>query len=113
MPRPRQPLPLPLKAQFIDDEGHKGSVVVGRIDEVYRDGGLIRSAGVWDNSPEADKAYAMIEGKMWRGVSVDLDAVDGDQVQDVEGAGGDHDCTSISMMTSVLRVRCGARSRGT
>ena len=80
-------LPLPLKAQFIDDEGHKGSVVVGRIDEVYRDGGLIRSSGVWDNSPEADKAYAMIEGKMWRGVSVDLDAVDGEMVEAADGSG--------------------------
>lgn len=80
-------LPLPLKAQFIDDEGHKGSVVVGRIDEVYRDGGLIRSAGVWDNTPEADRAYDLIEKKMWRGVSVDLDAVEGEMVEASEDGG--------------------------
>lgn len=71
-------LPLPLKAMFVDDEGHKGSVVVGRIDNVYRKDGLIRADGVWDDSPEADRAYGMIERKMWRGVSVDVDAVEAD-----------------------------------
>lgn len=74
-------LPLPLKAMFVDDEGHKGSVVVGRIDNVFRKDGKILADGVWDNSPEADRAYGMIERKMWRGVSVDLDAVD----IDIEG----------------------------
>lgn len=77
-------LPLPLKAQFVDDEGHRGSMVVGRIDEVYRDGGLIKAAGVWDNTPEADKAMGMIERKMWRGVSVDLDAAEGEMVEAAE-----------------------------
>ena len=80
-------LPLPLKAQFVDDEGHKGSVVVGRIDEVFRDGGLIKAAGVWDIGPEADKAWGMIERKMWRGVSVDLDAVEGEMVEASEEGG--------------------------
>lgn len=74
-------LPLPLKAQFVDDEGHKGSVVVGRIDEVYRDGGLIKASGVWDNTAEADKAWGMIDRKMWRGVSVDLDAAEGEMIE--------------------------------
>ena len=69
-------LPLPLKAMFVDDEGHKGSVVVGRIDNVYRKDGLILADGVWDESPEADRAWQMIERKMWRGVSVDLDAAE-------------------------------------
>jgi hypothetical protein len=80
-------LPLPLKAQFVDDEGHKGSVVVGRIDEVYRDGGLIKAAGVWDITPEADRAWGMIDRKMWRGVSVDLDAAEGEMVEAAEEGG--------------------------
>lgn len=80
-------LPLPLKAQFVDDEGHKGSIIVGRIDEVYRDGGLIKASGVWDNSPEADKAWGMIDRKMWRGVSVDLDAAEGEMVEAAEEGG--------------------------
>lgn len=69
-------LPLPLKAMFVDDEGHKGSVVVGRIDKVFRDGGLIKAEGVFDISEEADRAVGMVERKMWRGVSVDLDAME-------------------------------------
>jgi 2'-5' RNA ligase len=69
-------LPLPLKAMFIDDEGHKGSVVVGRIDNIFRDGNLVKGEGVFDNSPEADKAKGMVERKMWRGVSVDVDAAE-------------------------------------
>lgn len=81
-------LPLPLKAMFVDDEGHKGSVVVGRIDEIYRDGGLIKAAGVWDISPEAEKAAGMIDRKMWRGVSVDLDAAEGEMVKASEEDGG-------------------------
>lgn len=82
-------LPLPLKAMFTDDEGHKGSVVVGRIDEIYRDGGLIKAAGVWDITPEAEKAMGMIERKMWRGVSVDLDAAEGLVVKSSEDGGRD------------------------
>lgn len=78
-------LPLPLKVQFVDDEGHKGSMVVGRIDEVYRDGGLIKASGVWDNTPDADRAYELIEKKMLRGVSVDLDAAEGAVVEAAEG----------------------------
>lgn len=81
-------LPLPLKAQFVDDEGHKGSVVVGRIDEIHRDGGLIRASGVWDDSPEADRAWALIERKMWRGVSVDLDAAEGEVIEAADGGPG-------------------------
>jgi hypothetical protein len=80
-------LPLPLKAMFVDDEGHKGSVVVGRIDEIYRDGGLIKAAGVWDITEDAAKASGMIERKMWRGVSVDLDAAEGKMVEAAEDDG--------------------------
>lgn len=82
-------LPLPLKAMFVDDEGHKGSVVVGRIDEIYRDGGLIKAAGVWDITEDAAKASGMIERKMWRGVSVDLDAAEGQMIEAAEEGGRD------------------------
>lgn len=81
-------LPLPLKAMFIDDEGHKGSVVVGRIDAIFRDGGLIKANGVWDITEDAEKARGMIERKMWRGVSVDLDAAEGEVVEASEGGKG-------------------------
>jgi hypothetical protein len=80
-------LPLPLKAMFTDDEGHKGSVVVGRIDRVWREAGLIKAEGVWDISAEAERAMGMIDRKMWRGVSVDLDAAEGEMVEAAEEGG--------------------------
>jgi hypothetical protein len=79
-------LPLPLKAMFVDDDGHKGSVVVGRIDRVWRDAGLIKAEGIWDITPDAERAAGMVERRMWRGVSVDLDAVRGQLVEAAEGA---------------------------
>lgn len=82
-------LPLPIKAMFADGEGHSGSVVVARIDEVYRDGGLIKAAGVWDDTPDANRAYDLVDKKMWRGVSVDLDAAEGEMVQATEDGGKD------------------------
>lgn len=69
-------LPLPLKAMFTDDEGHKGSVVVGRIDNIFRDGNLVKGEGVFDVSPAAEEAKRMVDRKMWRGVSVDIDAAE-------------------------------------
>jgi Caudovirus prohead protease. len=80
-------LPLSIKAMFADGEGHEGSVVVARIDAVYRDGGLIKAEGVWDDTPDANRAYDLVEKKMWRGVSVDLDAAEGEMVEASEDGG--------------------------
>ena len=82
-------LPLPIKAMFADGEGHSGSVVVARIDNVYRDNGLIKASGVWDNTDDANRAYDLVDKKMWRGVSVDLDAAEGEMVQAAEEGGQD------------------------
>lgn len=68
-------LPLPLSWQRISDERHKGSVVVGQIQNIWRDNGLIKASGVWDQSPEADEAFRMVVDNMLRGVSVDVDEV--------------------------------------
>lgn len=45
-------LPLPLKWQEYQDEDHEGSCVVGRMDQIWRDGALIRFVGVIDNVGE-------------------------------------------------------------
>jgi 2'-5' RNA ligase len=82
-------LPLPIKAMFADGQGHDGSVVVARIDSVYRDGGLIKASGVWDNTEDANRAYDLVDKKMWRGVSVDLDAAEGEMVQAAEEGGAE------------------------
>lgn len=80
-------LPLPIKAMFADGAGHDGSVVVARIDRVFRDGGLIKAEGVWDDSPDANRAYDLVDKKMWRGVSVDLDAAEGEMIEASEEGG--------------------------
>jgi 2'-5' RNA ligase len=69
-------LPLPLKAMFIDDDGHKGSVIVGRIDAIFRDQNLVKASGVLDTSADAFRAQDLLEKKMWRGVSVDVDSAE-------------------------------------
>ena len=66
-------LPLPIKSMFVDDEGHKGSMITARIDRIFREDGLIKAEGVFDTSPEAYESVRMLAEGMWRGVSVDVD----------------------------------------
>lgn len=67
-------LPLPLSWQKVNAQGHDGSVVVGRIDEIWREGGLIKASGVFlADHPEADEAIGLIGDGGIRGVSVDVD----------------------------------------
>jgi len=75
-------LPLPLKFQFIDDEGHKGSFPVGRIDRIWREDGLIKAEGVFDTSDQAYEVIRLLANQIMRGVSVDLDAVEGSVGED-------------------------------
>jgi hypothetical protein len=66
-------LPLPLTWQRASDDGHKGSVVVGRIDRIERADGLMHSGGVFLDNPEADELIGLL-GEFGRfGVSVDAD----------------------------------------
>ena len=78
-------LPLPLSYQRQTAEGHDGSVVVGRIDDIWREDGLIKAQGVFDNSEEADEAVHQLAEQMIRGVSVDVD----DATMTVMGRDGD------------------------
>jgi len=67
-------LPLPLSWQKVTAPGHDGGVVVGRIDEVWRDGNLIKASGVFfPGQDEADEAIGLIADGGIRGVSVDVD----------------------------------------
>lgn len=71
-------LPLPLMWQMETAQGHDGAVLVGRIDEItreYQDDGttLLPGRGVFDISPYAAEAARLIDSKMMRGVSVDVD----------------------------------------
>ena len=71
-------LPLPLMWQMETAQGHDGAVLVGRIDDIVRDyvdDGTTRLSGngVFDISPYAAEAARLIDSKMMRGVSVDVD----------------------------------------
>jgi hypothetical protein len=66
-------LPLPLSWQKVTASGHDGAVVVGRIDEVWREGNLIKASGMFLTSDESSEAIGLIADGGIRGVSVDVD----------------------------------------
>lgn len=66
-------LPLPLSWQKVNADGHDGSVVVGRIDEIWRDGSLVKAKGVFLDTEEAAEVINMMAQGGLRGVSVDAD----------------------------------------
>lgn len=82
-------LPLSLLWQRETGEGHENSIVVGRIDSIYRDGGLIRASGVFRDTEEADEVIGMIAGGFLRGVSVDVDRAQMELVNDGDQEGVD------------------------
>lgn len=77
-----RPLPLSLKSMFIDDEGHKGSVISGRIDNIWRDGDVIKYEGVFDVGEAGYETVRLVADGMWRGVSVDVDQATGSPTAD-------------------------------
>lgn len=76
-------LPIPLLWQIQTDDGHKGSVIVGRIDRVERVGpdeehyneynGLGEAYGVFDTGVFGREAERLVRNGFLRWVSVDLD----------------------------------------
>jgi hypothetical protein len=69
-------LPVPLRWVKQDKGEHLGAVVVGRVDEVWRDGNLIYGRGVFDaGSADGVEAARQVAEGFTPGVSVDLDDV--------------------------------------
>lgn len=66
-------LPLPVKFQKADAEGHGGAVVVANMTALEERDGLIRAEGMFHTSPESSEAIALVATQMLRGMSVDLD----------------------------------------
>jgi len=67
-------LPLPLMWQIKTDEGHNGSVVVGRIDSMERtEKGIGNARGVFDSGAYGKEAERLVREGFIRGVSADLD----------------------------------------
>lgn len=72
-------LPLPLMWQIKTDEGHYGSVVVGRIDHMERtDDGVGNAHGVFDTGEYGREAERLVRGGFLRGISADLDKFEAD-----------------------------------
>lgn len=85
-------LPLPLRWQKSDAEGHDGSVVVANIEALSHDPetNLIKASGRFHTSPESDEAIGLVANQMLRGVSVDLDDVSV-ELQNEDGTAFDMD----------------------
>jgi 2'-5' RNA ligase len=67
--------PMPLLWQRETDEGHKRSVIVGRIDKIERleSGGLGNAEGVFDTHEDAAEAARQVRERYLTGVSGDVD----------------------------------------
>lgn len=95
-------MPLALMWQPEGDEGHKGSVIVGRIDHVERtEQGLGNAYGVFDTGVHGQEALRLVRGGMLRGISADLDEFEAD----VLGGGEDENkVTSTKLMVNSGRL---------
>lgn len=70
-------LPLPLAAQFENEGGHYGSVPVGLIETIHRDGARILATGSFDlGSEQGQEAARLCAASIMRFVSVDLEVLD-------------------------------------
>jgi hypothetical protein len=93
-------LPVPLRWNKEDSHGgepHTVAVNVGRIDKVWRDGDKIMGSGVLNLAePDGQRVHDMIKGQFIRGVSIDADSIDDEEVEfvwpdDVNTGTGDSD----------------------
>lgn len=73
-----QETPMPLLWQEKTDEGHDQSVIVGRIDDVYRDGPKVMFTGALIDTPHTDQVVNLLAEKALRGVSIDLGDMEGE-----------------------------------
>lgn len=89
-------LPLPIAYQLLSGEGHSGSATVGRIDEIFREGNLMkfRGAVVMTKEHAPDVIEGIIDGTV-RGVSVDVDDVEVDMPQE----GTDEDYSGVTVFS--------------
>jgi hypothetical protein len=92
-------LPLPLMWQMKTAQGHDGSVVVGRIDSMERiANGLGNAYGVFDNGAHAKEVQRLIRNGFIRGVSVDLDKFEAQEMPS-EAAEGEPEAIGKSKLS--------------
>lgn len=93
--------PLALMWQKESDDGHKRSVIVGRIDHIERiPQGIGNCYGVFDTGVEGQEAERMVRSGMLRGVSADLDEFEA-QMQEPDD---ENTVTSAKLTVSKGRV---------
>ncbi len=96
-------LPLPLMWQIKTDEGHYGSVVVGRIDHMERNyDGIGNAYGVFDMGEYGKEAERLVRGGFIRGISADLDKFEADE--DPEDAANKDKKSQGKILISKARV---------
>jgi hypothetical protein len=100
------PFPLPLRWAPIDNGGHDGAVVVGRIDSISRgDDGTINASGVIDlGSPQGQEVARQIEAGFAGGISMDLDSVDAAEAPVATGSKAGQ-TSQPALVTKIGRVR--------
>lgn len=77
--------PQPLSAQFESSWGHDGAIIVGRIDQMSVSGDSIPASGIIDAGlEEGATALRMARNEMLTGISIDIAAIDGMEVEFVE-----------------------------
>lgn len=78
-------LPIPLRRNIEDSHGGEPkttAVLVGRIDEIWRDGNMIKGRGVFDiNGEHGAEAHRLVKEEFLKGVSIDADDI---SEQDIE-----------------------------
>lgn len=75
-------LPLPLMWQKQTAEGHMQSVIVGRHDEIERDGAYIRGKGLFDvQGADGAEAHRLVYNRFIRGLSVTLDDMNDNDIE--------------------------------
>jgi hypothetical protein len=87
-------LPISLLWQINTDEGHKGAVVVGRIEKLGRTPkGIGAGYGHFDTGIYGAEAERMVRAGMLRFVSADMDNFEADAAPEEELAEGEHEKT--------------------
>ncbi len=95
-------MPLPFSWQKMSGEGHGGSVVIGRVDDIWREGNTLMAKGVvLEGLPEADEYLALMNAGAVGGVSVDGDSAKYEVTQSDDPSGK----ASPSVNFNAMRIR--------
>jgi hypothetical protein len=103
----RQP-PLPLRWPRADNGEHLGSVTVGTVERLWREGGRIHAEGVLLENEEADELIGLLAEGAAGGPSIDADSMslaEGDDAQ--FGAGRISAVTMVAIPAFDLRINLG------